>query len=120
MTLILDSDAVLQQGIGALSGLDPVMARIIAGGAVPTLRKREPGFEGLAAIIVSQQLSTASASAIWGRVAERFAPPTPQGLLAASEEELRACGLSGPKSGPCARSAKRSSPGPCRSIGSTP
>ena len=38
----------------------------------PPLRKREPGFEGLARIIVSQQLSTASAGAIWTRVTTRF------------------------------------------------
>lgn len=97
MTLILDSDAVLQQGVAALSGLDPVMARLIARGAVPTLRKRDPGFEGLAGIIVSQQLSTTSANAIWARVTQSFPRPTPKALLAASEEELRACGLSGPK-----------------------
>lgn len=97
MTLILDSEAVLHQGVAALAGLDPVMARIIAEGAVPTLRKRDPGFEGLAGIIVSQQLSTASAHAIWARVAERFPQPTPKTILAASDEELRACGLSGPK-----------------------
>ncbi|CAA9307400.1 MAG: HhH-GPD base excision DNA repair family protein; Probable 3-methyladenine DNA glycosylase/8-oxoguanine DNA glycosylase [uncultured Microvirga sp.] len=97
MTLILDSDAVLQQGLAALSALDPVMERIIAAGAVPTLRKRDPGFEGLAGIIVSQQLSTASAKAIWARVGQKFPQPTPKALLAASEEELRACGLSGPK-----------------------
>jgi len=97
MIPILDSDAVLHQGVAALARLDPVMARIIAEGAMPRLRKRDPGFEGLAGIIVSQQLSTASAGAIWARVKERFAPPTPQGILAAPEDELRACGLSGPK-----------------------
>ena len=52
------------------------MARIIgevaAQGAGPPLRKRDPGFAGLAAIIVSQQVSTASAKAIWGRVSERL------------------------------------------------
>ncbi len=97
MTLILESEAVLRQGITALSDLDPVMARIVGEGAVPILRKRDPGFEGLAGIIVSQQLSTASANAIWARVAERFPQPTPKAILAASDEELRACGLSGPK-----------------------
>lgn len=97
MTLILDSDAVLQQGVAALAALDPVMARIVGEGAVPTLRKRAPGFEGLAGIIVSQQLSTASAHAIWSRVVERFPQPTPEAMLAASDDELRACGLSGPK-----------------------
>lgn len=97
MTIILDSDAVLQQGVAALADLDPVMARLVAEGAAPTLRKRDPGFEGLAGIIVSQQLSTASAAAIWARVVARFPQPTPAAILAADDESLRACGLSGPK-----------------------
>src|SRR6201992_1687543 len=35
---------------------------------MPTLRRRQPGFAGLAAIVCGQQLSTGSAAAIWGRV----------------------------------------------------
>ena len=35
---------------------------------MPSLRQREPGFAGLAAIVCGQQLSTASAAAIWDRV----------------------------------------------------
>ena len=34
---------------------------------MPALRRREPGFAGLAAIVTGQQLSTASAAAIWAR-----------------------------------------------------
>ena len=37
-------------------------------GGAPPLRLREPGFAGLAAIIVSQQVSVASARAIFGRL----------------------------------------------------
>src|SRR5436305_1225443 len=66
------------------------------GGATP-LRRREPGFEGLAAIIVSQQVSTVSANAIFGRLRSMVAPLSAETLLAASEETLRAAGLSAPK-----------------------
>jgi DNA-3-methyladenine glycosylase II len=97
MSLILDSQAVLERGLKALARRDRVMARIIKEGAVPPMRKREPGFEGLAGIIVSQQLSTASADAIWGRVRARFPALRPADMLAATEEELRLCGLSAPK-----------------------
>ena len=97
MTTLLDSDAVFQQGLAALADGDPVMARVIAEGAVPPLRKREPGFEGLAATIVSQQLSTASAAAIWGRVKAGFPDLSPARIVEASDESLRAAGLSGPK-----------------------
>jgi DNA-3-methyladenine glycosylase II len=97
MTVLLESDAVLQRGLRELSGLDPVMARLLAEGAVPPLRKREPGFEGLAATIVSQQLSTASAAAIWARVKALMPDLAPERLAAASDEDLRAAGLSAPK-----------------------
>jgi DNA-3-methyladenine glycosylase II len=94
---ILDSEAVLNAGVAALGRLDPVMARLIAEGAAPRLRKRAPGFEGLCGIIVSQQLSTASANAIWGRVAARFPTLNPDALAAAQDADLRAVGLSAPK-----------------------
>jgi DNA-3-methyladenine glycosylase II len=94
---VLDSEAVLNEGVRALKRKDPVMRRIVEEGAVPVLRKREPGFEGLAGIIVSQQLSTASAAAIWGRLRARFDPLTPAAILAASDDDLRAPGLSAPK-----------------------
>ena len=63
-------------------------------GATPPLRKREPGVEGLARIIVSQQLSTASAAAIWARLEARFPGTAPHEIAAASDDELRAPGLS--------------------------
>ena len=49
--------------------------------------------------IVGQQLSTAAARTIYGRLTALFdnRPPTPAELLAADEETLRACGLSRPK-----------------------
>ncbi|MGY6568142.1 MAG: DNA-3-methyladenine glycosylase family protein [Salinarimonas sp.] len=99
--MILDSEAAMQAGLDALRAQDTVMARIIgevaAHGAGPPLRKREPGFAGLAAIIVSQQVSTASAKAIWGRVAERFPGLDAPMVRSADDDDLRACGLSAPK-----------------------
>ena len=97
MATILDSDAALEQGLRALAQHDPVMKRIIGLGARPPLRKREPGFVGLAGIIVSQQLSTASANAIWKRIEARFPALSPDAIAAASDEDLRAAGLSAPK-----------------------
>src|SRR4029077_8196387 len=60
----------------------------------PPLRQHSPGFEGLARIIVGQQLSLASARAIWGRVMLTADPMTAGGFLDLSDEELRAAGLS--------------------------
>lgn len=96
MTTIIDSEQALAQGIEALAA-DPAMAHLIALGARPPLRKRDGGFVGLAGIVVAQQLSTASAGAIWRKLVARFDPLTPFAILAASEAELRGVGLSAPK-----------------------
>ena len=97
MATILDSEAALERGVRALVRADPVMKRVVALGARPPLRKRDPGFEGLAGIIVSQQLSTASAGAIWARLKTRFPALSPEDIAHASDADLRAAGLSAPK-----------------------
>jgi DNA-3-methyladenine glycosylase II len=97
MTLLLDSDITLREGVNAITARDPVMARLIMEGAKPVLRKRDPGFEGLLSIVVGQQLSVASARSIWSRVKERFPDLSPACILAASDEDLRGVALSGPK-----------------------
>jgi DNA-3-methyladenine glycosylase II len=95
--MLLDSEEALKAGIEALSRLDPVIIRLVAEGAAPPLRKRDPGFEGLAGIIVSQQLSTASAGAIWARLKTLFPKFAPEAIASASDEDLRGLGLSAAK-----------------------
>ncbi|TNC09337.1 DNA-3-methyladenine glycosylase 2 family protein [Methylobacterium terricola] len=94
---LLDSEAALRAGTAALALLDPVIARLVAEGAEPVLRKRAPGFEGLASIVVGQQISTASAAAIWARLTARLPDLTATALAAAPDETLREAGLSAPK-----------------------
>jgi DNA-3-methyladenine glycosylase II len=97
MATLLESEAVLKRGLAELVDADPVMRDLVSAGAVPILRKRPPGFGGLAWIIVGQQLSTASAAAIWGRLRELCAPDSPDQFLALSDEALRGAGLSAGK-----------------------
>jgi DNA-3-methyladenine glycosylase II len=94
---ILDSDAALKAGVEALSRTDTTMAGLLTRGARPMLRKRPAGFEGLASVVVGQQVSTASAAAIWSRFSSRFEPINAATVLAASDEDLRSVGLSGAK-----------------------
>ena len=61
------------------------------------MRRRENGFPGLARIIVGQQLSVASASAIWGRLEKAVSPLEPETFLRKREATLRKCGLSAGK-----------------------
>ncbi|WP_018429658.1 DNA-3-methyladenine glycosylase [Hoeflea sp. 108] len=87
----------INSGLDALVALDPRLEAVRAiAGEVP-LRLTEPGFASLASIIVSQQVSTASAKAIFGRFSTLVDPLTPQGLLAAGEGVFREAGLSRPK-----------------------
>jgi DNA-3-methyladenine glycosylase II len=63
----------------------------------PPLRRNAGGFEGLARIIVGQQLSVASATAIWGRFEQTLRPLTADKVLDAPDDVLRSAGLSGGK-----------------------
>ena len=85
----------MAEAAAALLALDPETIRhLVEIGGPPPLRLREPGFAGLAAIIVSQQVSVASASAIFGRLEAQLAPLSAATVLAAEEAALLGCGLS--------------------------
>ena len=91
-----------------LAASDPTMAALIERiGDIDLetrLRRRSEerpadAYGALLRAIVGQQLSTKAARTIYGRVLELFGgrTPSPEQLLDAAEEELRACGLSGRK-----------------------
>jgi DNA-3-methyladenine glycosylase II len=96
-TRIIHDEDVLTEGLRALPRLDKRWRAVIKGCDRPPLRRRDGGFAGLCAIIVSQQLSVASANAIWSKFTARISPLTPQVMLAATDEDLRLTGLSRPK-----------------------
>ena len=97
MTLHLDSQADLEEAIHALLKLDPRLQPVFAVAGMPALRRREPGFVGLAHIVCGQQLSTASASAIWTRLAKAFDPFDPDALRRVRADRLGRLGLSAAK-----------------------
>src|ERR1700733_12731926 len=93
----IHTEADLDRGIDALLAADPRFAALIATAGRPPLRRRPDGFAGIAATVVSQQLSTASAGAIWGRLAASFDPMAPEAILLARPARLARLGLSAPK-----------------------
>ena len=94
----ITDDASLVAATAALQAIDPdVVGAMLDATGPPPLRLREPGFAGLAAIVVSQQVSVASADAIRGRLQSAFDPLDAGAITAATDEALRACGLSGAK-----------------------
>jgi DNA-3-methyladenine glycosylase II len=91
-----------------LAASDPVLARLIDELGPMSVSERErrratrrpqDAFGALVRIVVGQQLSTKAARSIYARLAALFdgEAPTPEGLLALSEAELRGVGLSGRK-----------------------
>ena len=85
-----------------LSAADPVLGAIIANGHAIQPRPHQDLYLALLHAIVSQQISTKAAAAIWKRFQALFLPegyPEPREVLALSEEELRAAGLSRQKAG---------------------
>lgn len=57
-------------------------------------RKQPEGFEGLLNIILAQQISTAAAASIIGRMQEKLREVTPRRLLKIDDDDMRAIGLS--------------------------
>jgi DNA-3-methyladenine glycosylase II len=97
MSRRIDTEADIEAGLSALLAADPRLEPVAAMAGRPPLRRRPGGFAGLAGIVVSQQLSTASANAIWGRLATAYDPFTPQALIRARASRLAGLGLSAPK-----------------------
>jgi DNA-3-methyladenine glycosylase II len=94
----INSPTALSEATERLLALDPeLVALLLSVGGPPPLRQRAPGFAGLAAIIVSQQVSVASANAIFGRLEAELAPLGAATLLAADDATLKRSGLSLPK-----------------------
>ena len=91
----------VQHAINHLKSADPVMAGIIERVGPFRMQYREPAFETLVRSIAFQQLNGKAAATIYGRLrcacldssTDEF-PLTPESVLALSEKQMRACGLS--------------------------
>jgi DNA-3-methyladenine glycosylase II len=91
-----DADVILAAR-QRLAARDAALA--VAHAAVPPFawRTKPPGYAGLAKMIVEQQVSVASAAAIWARFEAGLGEVAPEAVLAADEAALRSFGLSGQK-----------------------
>jgi DNA-3-methyladenine glycosylase II len=97
MPIHLNTQADLDRAVTALVKQDPRLDPILDLTGMPALRRREPGFAGLAHIVCGQQVSTASAAAIWGRVSAAFNPFHHDALRKARAGRLGRLGLSAAK-----------------------
>src|ERR1700733_1498074 len=97
MTIHLNTQAELDRAVHALVEQDPRLQPVLQLAGMPALRRREPGYAGLAAIVCGQQVSTASAAAIWARVSAAFDPFDHDTLRRARADRLGRLGLSAAK-----------------------
>lgn len=90
---IIQTEACIAEGAAWLARAEPRFAHALALTGPLPLRRRTDGFEALLSSIVSQQVSVASANAIWARL-EGAGMTRPQAMAVAEDDTLRALGLS--------------------------
>lgn len=90
---IITCDADVSEGAAWLAAQDSRWAHVLELCAPLPLRRRPDGFAQLLSAIISQQVSTASAAAIWQRM-EEAGLTTEANVRQAGEDGLRAAGLS--------------------------
>lgn len=90
--VILGPDCVAE-GAAWLAAREPRFSQALALTGPLPLRLRPGGFAALLGAITSQQVSVASARAIWARL-EAAGMVTPEAVAATAEDDLRALGLS--------------------------
>jgi DNA-3-methyladenine glycosylase II len=97
MTRFLHTDADLEAGLAQLILADPRLQPVAQKAGAFSLRRREAGFSGLCAIVCGQQLSTAAAATIRGRLFAAFDPFHHDTVRRARGDKLKRLGLSAAK-----------------------
>ncbi len=89
---IIETDACVLEGVAALREFDPRFdAAFDLVGPLP-LRRKPDGYAQLLNAIVGQQVSVASANAIWVRL-EQAGMDVPENVRAVTEEDLKELGV---------------------------
>ena len=90
----------IRRDVEALASREPAFARVIERHGIPEPRNSNRGAETLLRTIVGQQVSVAAARSMWAKLEAAFgSPPDLHLLLAATDEDLRAAGMSRQKAG---------------------
>ena len=90
----------LHSSCAALAEREPAFAQVLDQHGRPEPRSSPPGAETLLRTIVGQQVSVAAARSMWNKLEAAYgSPPDLRKLLKASDEEMRAAGMSRQKAG---------------------
>ncbi|MDK9697824.1 MAG: DNA-3-methyladenine glycosylase [Siculibacillus sp.] len=94
----IECDDDVGAGLVELMRLDPRLVPVVEIAGVVPLRRRPPGFEGLARIVVAQQVSAQAATSIWNRFEATVGGCVDAEAIGRFDDEmLRGAGLSRPK-----------------------
>ena len=93
----IETPAALEKHIEQLIKIEPRFAPVYSQVGVPDLRRNNGSFEQLMRAMVGQQLSVAAARSIWNKL-EVAGLTTPEAIIVADDELLKAHGLSRQKS----------------------
>ena len=97
--MVRTSDSIRKHA-KALAEREPAFAKVLETHGVPEPRSSQPGAHTLLRTIVGQQVSVAAARSMWAKLEAAFgSPPNLERLLVASDEEMRAAGMSRQKAG---------------------
>ena len=90
----------IRKAVEALAEREKAFAGVVDKHGIPEPRSSEPGTHTLLRTIVGQQVSVAAARSMWSKLEAAFgSPPDLNLLLAATDEDLRAAGISRQKAG---------------------
>jgi DNA-3-methyladenine glycosylase II len=89
----------INAGLDEIAAREPAIARALRLAGYPPPRIRPPGYITLMRTIVGQQVSVAAATSVWNKLEAALGGVTPEAVLAADFDTLRACGLSRQKQG---------------------
>ena len=90
----------IRRDVEALASREPAFAQVVEKHGIPEPRTSSRGAATLLRTIVGQQVSVAAARSMWAKLEAAFgSPPDLTLLLAASDEEMRAAGMSRQKAG---------------------
>ena len=90
----------IREHVEALASREPAFAQVIEKHGMPEPRRSDRGAQTLLRTIVGQQVSVAAARSMWAKLEAAFgSPPDLARLLAASDEKMRAAGMSRQKAG---------------------
>lgn len=96
MTCTDGQDSALHKAVIELTRRDPDIHSLYEMLGPPPSRREPPGFASLIRILTAQQVSLASASAIWTRLNQQI-DVTPVGIATATDEDFKRAGFSRPK-----------------------